>query len=483
MPESTNSSNFEEFCQVHGPLLAGMADMGWTASEAIHRALVLYPDLDRDLLERAVHSSHWVFEGRTVQTHSNIFLASALWYAVAAAYELTPDYDYAAIGLDPTIVQDLPRMLETFGVGAQEIAKIIALIGAALKYISNHPYAELDEQTYDDFLAALPEELEQVRRDDFSWPPSRALITDRLGDRSWSRALLKVGICPGDAQEKGIRLDAASLSDRTFRNALGDFLNYCIRYDRKPAVLLYGAWAEDPIRSGAVPHLGAVRAKYGSWHLALHRGRQLINDALKMGGDAALPARVLPSSSPDPTGPLRIEEIQAQGIGVIQPQAPTADQSLEAAWEELTYTLEQRLSALPWSLTLRLYYLASPDSDEGDYAKVLEILRSPAGYFCELTSPEDTGPSAEGFKAEHLRSLGWSEPASGSCWTRNFLSVSKAASGISQALQEATPYQRPDLYQSDDANPSTSALAAHPSTGTLPLLPLPAQEEPGSGNL
>ena len=69
--------------------------------------------------------------------------------------------------------------------------------------MADHPYTELEEQAYDDFLANLPQEIAHISRGDFSWPPSRALIEDRLGGRSWTKALLKVGACPPDPEGKG----------------------------------------------------------------------------------------------------------------------------------------------------------------------------------------------------------------------------------------------------------------------------------------
>ena len=118
---------------------SGLARMGWTSSEAVHRASVLYPDIDRDLLDQAVHSGRWLFGGSQGQTHSNVLMASAIWYAVAVSFDFDPDYEYAAVGLDPTIIQDLPRMLESFAVPAEAIAGIVGRIGAALKRHGGSP--------------------------------------------------------------------------------------------------------------------------------------------------------------------------------------------------------------------------------------------------------------------------------------------------------------------------------------------------------
>ncbi|MDY6050851.1 MAG: hypothetical protein SPI83_00340 [Rothia sp. (in: high G+C Gram-positive bacteria)] len=468
MPEETDLS-YTEFCERYDSLLSGLASMGWTSSEALHRVSVLYPGLDRDLVEQAVHSGRWLFGNGQGQTHSHVLMASALWYAVAVTYDLDPDYEYAAVGIDPIIIQDLPRMLEAFAVPPEEIATIVGRIGAALNYMAQHPYTELDEQTYDDFLAHLPQEIVHISRGDFSWPPSRALIEDRLGDRSWSRALLKVGVCPPNAEEQGITLAASTLSERVFRNTLGEFLNYCIRYDRKPSVLLYGSWAEDSARSGRVPHLGTVRAKYGSWHVALQAGRQMFNDVLLMGA-SGLSARPVGQPAVDSTESLNIKEIQAQGIGVVQPKTLTEAERVERAWRQLVSVTEQRLEELPWNLSLRIYYICPEVVATKDFTNFVSILRSPAGYFCELTSPDEFETIEVELDTEMLEDAGWTAP--NGRWTRNFLSVKDAAEGIIEAMREGMGCDRPDFYQSDDPAGHPAVNVAHPTTGSIPMVPV-----------
>ncbi|WP_237221243.1 TY-Chap domain-containing protein [Rothia nasimurium] len=470
--DAHQESSFAEFCEHHDAFFTDLVSMGWTASEAYSRVVAVYPSIDRELLERALYSGRWVFEGQQAQTHSNVLMASAIWYAIAVSYDFEPNYEYAAVRLDPTIIQDLPRMLESFSVAPETIATILGRIGGALEYMADHPYTQLEEHAYDEFLENLPAEVAHLSRGDFSWPPSRALIEDRLGERSWSRALLKVGVCPPDAEELGISLTAGDVSERTFRNSLGEFLSFCIRYDRKPTVLLYGHWAEDPSRSGRVPHLGAVRAKYGSWHKALRIGRQLINDALVLAGNSSLPARQMPSASSDPTEPLNIEEIKAQGIGVVQPKTLSEAEQQARAWEQLTGVMEQRLEELPWSLSLRLYYISPEVVATGDYTNYVSILRSPAGYFCELSSPEEFDAIDVPMDADYLTSQGWAPPTATGRWAHNFFSVAEAADGIISAMRFGMGADHPDYFQSDDPAGSTAISAAHPSTGSVPMVPI-----------
>ena len=45
---------------------------------------------------------------------------------------------------------------------------------------------------------------------------------------------------PPDYAEYNWQLSGTSLTDMEFRNQLGSFMSYCIRYDRQPTVLAYG---------------------------------------------------------------------------------------------------------------------------------------------------------------------------------------------------------------------------------------------------
>lgn len=466
---STHDADYLAFCNRYESLFSGLVSMGWTHAEVYTRVTTLFPDINREHFETAMASDRWVFTGRQEQTLNNVMMAAALWYAVAITYDLEADPEYAAVHLDTVILQDLPRLLDSLGSTPEDISDIMGKLGAALKYLAKHPYTELHEAEYDDLLENLPAPAARVSGGTLEWPPTRAVIENRVGDRSWSVALLKTGICPPDAADQGISLSASSLTDRTFRNALGEFLNYCVRYDRKPTVMLYGHWAESTTRHYKAPHLGAIRAKYGSWHTALQEGRALINDALNLSSSAALPVRS--TTHPDPTEPLNIDDITAQGIGIVQPKKLSTEEEAQKAWDGLTQVMQQRLEELPWSLSLHLYYISPAVAETGDYTNYASVLRSPAGYFCELTSASEFTSIDVTITDEVLAAAGWENPLSNGRWTKNFLSVGEAAQDIIAAMRYGMGCTQPDYYQSDDPA-NMQALEANPSTGSIPMVPV-----------
>lgn len=450
-----STDTYAEFIEQNSGLFAQLAHAGWTPSEAYHRITVMYPHLNSDFVHQAVNSGQWTFVGRKENLLNNVMMGAALWYAVAVTHDMQPDPEFSAVHLDPIIAQDIPRFFSAIGVSDQHIADIINKCGAALHHLSKNPYVRLDEASYDDFLENLPPEAQGITDEVFTWPPSRMIIEDRLGEGSFSKALLRVGICPPDLEEMALTVAPASVTDRAFRNALGEFLSYCIRYDRKPSMLLYGNWAVARNQLSRVPLLGAVRAKYGSWHRALKLGRRMINDALKMSSAQAVPAR-LDEPETTQTASFRIEDLKAQGIGVVQSQKPHPQEVEKRAWESLSAVLQSQLQELPWNQVLRVYYVSPESTSAQELTPYATILRSPGGYLCELTDSVDFVAFEPQFNVEFLASNGWAAPRDGSAvWSHNFFNVAIAAPEIIAAMRFGMGCTRSDYFQSE--NPTHSA--------------------------
>lgn len=464
-----DQGTYEDFINEFSPLLDELASAGWTPSEAYSRLVSIYPEVNSDNVHRAIYSGNWTFVGRKEHILNNVMMAAALWYAVAITHDLEPDREYTVVKLDPIIAQDLPRLFETAGVSPETIASIMSRCGAALKHLSANPYIRLDEASYDDFLENLPDEAQNISDGVLTWPPNRMIIEDRLGEGSFSSALLRVGICPPDLEDLELTLAPASLTDRTFRNALGEFLSYCIRYDRRPTVLLYGAWAVARNQLGRVPLLGTVRGKYGSWHRALKLGRRMVNDALHMGAARAVPVHSPPTGAP--TGRMRIEDLNAQGIGVVRTPSPTPAELQRQAWTALTDVLAGRLQELPWNQTLRVYYITPQAEEYDEYTPYAAIMRSPGGYLCELTDSYDFTTFEPDYDIDYLIEHNWAEPRDGNlAWSQNFLDPQDAAQQIIEAMRLGMGCQSPDYFQSDDPAASPEADIANPSTGSVPMV-------------
>ncbi|GGH62506.1 hypothetical protein [Rothia aerolata] len=467
------TGSYDEFIDQYSSLIESLASVGWTPAEAYARITTLYPTVSREHIARALNSGKWTFVGRKEHLVNNTMMSAALWYAVGITYDLEPDPAYTAVSLDPVIMQDIPRLFQAAEVSPETSALILARIGAGLKYLAEVPYTSLDEASYDDLLAHLPEEAQGISDEVMSWPPSRFMIEDRLGEGEWSKALLRAGVCPPNVEELGLNLAASSISDRAFRNALGEFLSYCIRYDRKPTVMLYGAWSTSTAQLGRVPLLGAVRAKYGSWSRALKLGRRMVNDALKMSAASAVPASASGEVTSPRTESLRIEDLKAQGIGVVETPKLSPEEAAEKAWKNLDSVLFSRLQELPWSQSMSVYYISPEVVATQDYTPYATILRTPAGYFCELSAAEAFEHISPDFDTDYLAQAGWVQPQNNGypVWSQNFFSVSSAAEELLSAMRFGMGCERPDYFQSDDPGAAETS-AAHPNTGSIPMVPV-----------
>ncbi|MFW0185098.1 hypothetical protein ACN083_06315 [Rothia sp. CCM 9418] len=449
-----SNEDYSRFLSYYSPLIEELADSGWSKEEACHRLATLFPEESPRMIHRAVFSRRWTFNTRTENILNNVMMSAAVWYAVAVTHDMEPDPHYAAAYLDPVILQDIPRIFAQAKVSPEAISVILGKCGAALKALSENPYIRLDEVSYDDFFEDVPEEARDIVDEVSSWPPHRQIIEDRLGDGSWSVALMRVGVCPPDLEDFGISVSPSSLTDLNFRNALGEFLSYCIRYDRKPTVLLYGSWSVSRNPLGRVPLLGAVRSKYGSWYRGLKNGRRLINDALKMSSLSNLPVNSsskIKTSTASSNG-VDVKALYANGIGVVHsPTDQHSDTSGKNPWEVMGLSLYEALRELPWGQSVNLHYLSQVLHKQKNTTPRLYVLRSPSGYRCDLIT-ENTDSSHD---SKTLEEHGWA-PATADyyCWAQTFQDAESATQEIVYALRWILNYTKPELFYFEDQEPS-----------------------------
>lgn len=450
------TTDYDAFLAEYSSVIADLAAANWTVTEAYTRFTTMFPTVSKEHLATALDSGTWTFIGRKEQPLTNMMMAAALWYAVGYTLDLDPEPAYAAVALDAALMSDIPRAFDTAGLSPETIAEVMGIIGAALKYLAERPYTSLEDAAYDDLAENPPALLADIDHEKLAWPPARHLIEDRLGDGNWANALLRIGICPPNADTLNYDIDGSKLTDRAFRNTLGDFLSYCIRYDRRPAVLLYGDWATADLHLGKVPLLGAVRGKYGSWSKALAQGRSFINDALKVSENSAVPAYLY--SKHEPHGDANdLDELEAHGIGIVQ----AGNKETVNQWADLNQVMFEEFSAIPWGGSLKLYYTDTPEDGEIPLELCAKVMRTHAGYLCEISEYDSQDELME-MDEDYLHKTGWSEPHNGyDAWTQNFFSVGDAAYYVVGAMRDGLGCTNRDGYFSDQGDDPQKAL--HPS--------------------
>ncbi|MFW0121901.1 hypothetical protein [Rothia sp. CCM 9419] len=453
-----SNEDYHRFLSHYSPLIEELADSGWSKEEACHRIATLFPEESPNMIRRAVFSRRWTFNTRTENILNNVMMSAAVWYSVAVTHDMEPDPQYAAAYLDPIILEDIPRIFAKANVSPEAISLILGKCGAALKALSENPYIRLDEASYDDFFDNVPEEARNIVDEVSSWPPHRQIIEDRLGDGSWSIALMRVGVCPPDLEDYGISVSASSVTDRDFRNALAEFLSYCIRYDRKPTVLVYGNWSISRNPLGRVPLLGTVRSKYGSWYNGLKNGRRLINDALKISSLSTVPARETQDSAGTSVSRSRsvdLKTLYENGIGIVHSPSERHNQlPCSTPWERMTNSLRGTLRELPWGQSIRLYYLSEISEEQDTTIPRLFILRSPSGYICELITENTVFYRGTSYDAAVLEEHGWASMSEDLfSWGQTFTEVESATYEIMYALRWALNYTQPELFYFEDQEP------------------------------
>ena len=294
---SNAPEGYLDFHDEYAELIAELAALGFTPTQVLRRLNFLYPHINKKHLNYALDSGIWQFGPVTADAPSYTVLACGLWYVFAEAYDLPPEPEYAALILDCDIIHDLPSALEARHFNNEDIAHVLAKIGATLKYLAAHPYSQLEEEAYAQTLEDIRQRgmkeigteggslytlLAASMEGESAWPAPAQTVNDYLGDGDWSLGMLRTGIYPAEALENEWYIDAAAVPEDFASKTLSLFLSYCARYDREPTALNYGYWSTIPTLIEQVPPLGAVRAKFGSWQTTLHRGRTQIARELRL---------------------------------------------------------------------------------------------------------------------------------------------------------------------------------------------------------
>ena len=145
---SNAPEGYLDFHDEYAELIAELAALGFTPTQVLRRLNFLYPHINKKHLNYALDSGIWQFGPVTADAPSYTVLACGLWYVFAEAYDLPPEPEYAALILDCDIIHDLPPALEARHFSNEDIAHVLAKIGATLKYLAAHPYSQLEEEAY-----------------------------------------------------------------------------------------------------------------------------------------------------------------------------------------------------------------------------------------------------------------------------------------------------------------------------------------------
>lgn len=435
----SEGSGYKEFLDAFRPLVDELAEAGWTRSECRHRLVTLYPQIARHHLDRVLSQYPQRFGHPSDESLNSTLMAAGVWLALNHLLDLGEDRRFIAVSGDPAIVQDLSRIFEGAGATDEQTARLLGRIGATFSFLTEFPGASITSAEYESFRHDMPEDLTGMSRLVRSnWPASARSLSSQFGEGSWSRALVSIGLSPGQRYAPDGTDRVPDFTQDRFRSAIADFLTYCIRNNRKPLALLYGRWSADVARHTTPrPTLATVRHRFGSWHEALSHGRRLINEEAPGRGDPRYEENwVGPWGNTDDVGTQQPGSWSPQhwidrGIGVVEHIGEATGD--ESSWRNLVAEIAHAIRELPWKHFLTVDYETGDTGGDSPYA---QAFTGPGGVSVTVVSEQFLPAIKWPMDEEYLAEAGWTPPTPHQWhWERSGLSLDEAADVLVDALR------------------------------------------------
>lgn len=261
----------DQFMASYGDIARAAAAKGSTRAETVARLGMLFPSLNRELAEATLRNSGIRFNGRSHDIFSKAVLEAGLYYLAGSELGLAPDPHYAATHLDLDLMTELAAVLEQGTATAEDIATILAMIGAAKKHIAEHPETTITGSRYDELRDELVPALGwESRRGSTPWPPTRQTLMGRY--TYWNTALESVGMA---AAKKGRPPGLVKFTDKLYEKAIRDFVADMTRGGLYPSHDRYAEWCAAMNAAGHEhPSPAGLRNYFGSWSAALRASGQ-----------------------------------------------------------------------------------------------------------------------------------------------------------------------------------------------------------------
>lgn len=141
----------DSFLDQFGEIASELAHQGFTRAESISRLAVLFPAMDVDLADDALRESDIVFDqNNDADIFSNVALEAGVWFLLSAELRLKPDHAWAAANLPQDLLDELGTHLVEASVTREELATILARIGAAQRAALGDPTLTITGARYNE---------------------------------------------------------------------------------------------------------------------------------------------------------------------------------------------------------------------------------------------------------------------------------------------------------------------------------------------
>lgn len=268
----------DSFLDLFGGIASELAHQEFTRAETISRLAVLFPSVDIDLAEDALRESDIVFDqNNDADAFSNVALEAGVWFLLSAELRLKPDHAWAAANLPQELLDELGTHLVQASVTREELATILARIGAAQRAALEDPTLTITGARYNELRGELLDAMGlKSAKGAKPWPPTRQTIQKRYD--GWNDALESMGLATA---AKGRAKGLLAFSKEDYGRAIRDFIADAASDGVEQTFANYDGWVKAQSASGVRrPSPASIRNFYGAWLAALRQASRVIPDDL-----------------------------------------------------------------------------------------------------------------------------------------------------------------------------------------------------------
>ncbi|MFI5522665.1 sigma factor-like helix-turn-helix DNA-binding protein [Streptomyces platensis] len=259
------TSQASEFLAVHREGIVKLAEGGASRSDVEARFALLFPEVAAVVVREAIAEAKVLFDVDVQEfAFSTSAIEGAVWYALAREQGLTGDRRGAAQEMDLDVMEEAGQVLLREGVEPTVVAEILGLIHAAQELVRSGEQVGISAARYNARRESVLEELGmESNKGARPWPPTSQTVMKRLGEGSWAKAQVALGLTPDSrGRPEGLLL----FDPQDYPAAVADFLRDAQSVGSPATFEGYSSWVQAEERSGRRrPSAESVRLHYRGW--------------------------------------------------------------------------------------------------------------------------------------------------------------------------------------------------------------------------
>lgn len=257
-----------EFLANHHDCVVKLAGNGVSRSDVEARFALLYPEVPAVVVREAIVEAKVLFDVDVQEfAFSVTAIEGAVWYALARELGLESDRRAAAQEMDLDELEGTGQILLREGVEPGAVAEMLGLIHTAQELVRIGNQVGISAGRYNARRQTVLEELGmESSKGARPWPPTSQTVMKRLGEGSWAKAQVALGLTP---DSRGRPEGLLMFEPKDYPAAMVDFLRDAQSVGSPTTFEGYASWVEAEERSGRRrPSPPSVRLHYRGWTAA-----------------------------------------------------------------------------------------------------------------------------------------------------------------------------------------------------------------------